>query len=144
MGDQKSQRPLRLSRAAGEARKRREPDLTPLINVVFLILVFLIVAGARRPFAARDIELARVAGEAGGAGAGALVIDRNGEITYRGEGVDLAELTRLVAARGGAERAAFTIVADARLEGARLLAVARALEAAGVKATALMVERTAK
>lgn len=137
-------RSLSRFRAVRGMAKRREPDLTGLINVVFLILVFFIVAGALRPFAVRDLELAKVAGESGSAGASALVIERSGEIIYQGRAVDLAELARLVGERREGEPASFTIVADARLDGARLLAVARALQAAGVGSTALMVERTAK
>jgi len=50
----------RIGRTRGPGR-RREADLTSLINIVFLILIFFVVAGAIRPFAARDIDLAKVA-----------------------------------------------------------------------------------
>jgi biopolymer transport protein ExbD len=134
----------RLSRGRRDGARRPEPDLTSLINVVFLILIFFMVAGSLRPFTAHDLELAKAAGEAAGGGGSMVVVARDGAIAYRGRRVDLDQLTRDVAARGETAQARFTIVADARLEGARLIAVARALAAAGVLQTAVLVERTGR
>ena len=139
----------RIGRTRGPGR-RREADLTSLINVVFLILIFFVVAGAIRPFAAQDIDLAKVARQdVGVASPSVLVVHRDGRIQYGGEFVDLAMLSDLVRERsarsgGGIAGEPFTIVADGRLPATRLLEVSRAVQAAGIGSMSLMVERTAR
>jgi biopolymer transport protein ExbD len=142
-------RHLRIGRTARPVR-RREADLTSLINIVFLILIFFVVAGAIRPFAARDIDLARVArDDVGVTGPSVLVLHRDGRIQYRGRFVDIDTLSDMMRERTGQHGAdqsgeTFTIVADARLPASRLLEVSRAVQAAGIASMALMVERTAR
>jgi biopolymer transport protein ExbD len=143
-------RHLRAGRTARPGR-RREADLTSLINIVFLILIFFVVAGAIRPFAARDIDLAKVArDDVGVTGSSVLVVHRDGRIQYRGRFVDIDTLSDLMRERTGQQHGAdqsgetFTIVADAHLPASRLLEVSRAVQAAGIASVALMVERTAR
>jgi len=124
-------------------RSRREPDLTSLINIVFLILIFFIVAGSLRPFSARDIELTKVANEAADAAVPSrLIVDRNGRIWWGGRNVDLDQLADLVA---GSDKPTdgrpLTIVADGQAPGSRVLEVTRVLLRAGIKQVAAMVER---
>jgi biopolymer transport protein ExbD len=134
-------------RAGGRGR---EPDLTSLINIVFLILIFFVVAGALRPFSARDVRLAKVAQErAGQVSPGHLIVREDGRLTYRGADVSLEALGELVAGQaapgsGGKAPAVFTLVADGRLPAKRLLEVSRVLKGAGVGRVALMVERSAR
>lgn len=128
---------LRLSRTRPA---RREPDLTSLINIVFLILIFFLVAGALRPFSARDVELAKVENRAADAvSPSTLVVHQDGRIVYRGEVVNLDDLEARLAAE--ADGKPMTVVADGRLPGRRLLEVVAALEAAGAASVAVMVER---
>ncbi len=128
--------------------RRREPDLTSLINIVFLILIFFVVAGALRPFSARDVALAKVAkGDAEVVSPGVLIVRQDGRLTYRGQDVDLATLAELVRAQVSRRalldgRGGFTIVADGRLPAKRLLDVSGVLKGAGVERVALMVERS--
>jgi biopolymer transport protein ExbD len=142
-------RHLRIGRTARPVR-RREADLTSLINIVFLILIFFVVAGAIRPFAARDIDLPRVArDDVGVTGPSVLVLHRDGRIQYRGRFVDIDTLSDMMRERTGQHGAdqsgeTFTIVADGRLPASRLLEVSRAVQAAGIASMALMVERTAR
>ena len=139
-------------KAVGRLRvgRRRESDLTSLINIVFLILIFFVVAGALRPFSARDVALAKVAkGDAEAVSPGVLIVRRDGGLTYRGQDVDLAtlaELVRVQMLRGSRPAAlgVFTVVADGRLPAKRLLEVSGVLKGAGVERVALMVERSAQ
>lgn len=142
---------------AGRGGARREADLTSLINIVFLILIFFVVAGALRPFAAKDIELAKVArGAVDAVSPSTLIVYSDGRIRYRGRVVEVAELGALVAAHasrreggggvagaldGASGRGAMTIVADGRLPARRLIEVSGALRAAGIESMALMAER---
>jgi biopolymer transport protein ExbD len=140
----------RLTGRTARLGRRREADLTSLINIVFLILIFFVVAGAIRPFAARDIDLAKVArDEVGVTGPSVLVVHRDGRIQYRGRFVDIDTLSDLMRERTGQDGAGqsedtFTIVAHGRLPASRLLEVSRAVQAAGITSMALMVERTAR
>lgn len=122
---------------------RREPDLTSLINIVFLILIFFIVAGTLRPFSARDIELAKVANEAAASAVPShLVVDRNGQIWWSGRAIDLDQLAdRIARADKPAQGKPITIVADGRASGTRILEIARTLRRAGFQEVAAMVER---
>lgn len=121
----------------------REPDLTSLINIVFLILIFFIVAGTLRPFSARDIELAKVAKEATAtAGPSRLVVDRTGRIFWGATEVALDQLAGMIAAAGQSpDGRPITIVADGRAPGSRILEMARELRRGGVEEVAVMVER---
>ena len=102
-----------------DASRRREPDLTSLINIVFLILIFFIVAGTLRPFSARDIKLAKSQPDSTSAVVSANVVAfADGGLTHRGQTVSLEELVvRIRNERSASEPAPLTIVADARLSG---------------------------
>lgn len=119
---------------------RREADLTGMINVVFLILIFFIVAGALRPFSARNIELATIAPDAGNTVAPAqLIVHQDGRIVWRGTDLAVADIAAAVPVLD--ETKTFIIVADSRLSAARLLETTRALRSAGHKSVAVMSER---
>ncbi len=127
----------------------RQPDLTGLINIVFLILIFFIVAGTLRPFWAQDLELAKIDQDSAASGAPRQVIAHaNGRLSYAGQDIQLEALAQLVTA--GANRtanktnAAFTIVADGRLPGRDLLKISRTLRIAGIENISVLVEREQK
>ncbi|MEO0619863.1 MAG: biopolymer transporter ExbD [Pseudomonadota bacterium] len=127
---------LRQSRV----RHRREADLTGLINIVFLMLIFFIVAGALRPFSARDIELAKIEPDAGSSVAPSqLIAFEDGRITWRGVEIDLDQLEASVPVDAG--RDTMIVVADGRLDAARLMDIVRRLRAAGHRSVAVMSER---
>lgn len=130
-------------RLRDETKKRQEPDLTSLINVVFLILIFFIVAGALRPFSARDIELTKVTRKAAdGVAPGRLIIQSDGQLLYRGEAMLATDLQARVAGDDRVDTSAvFTVVADARVPASMLLTATRALRAAGLKEISVMTER---
>lgn len=122
---------------------RREPDLTSLINIVFLILIFFIVAGTLRPFSARDIELVKVAKDAANtAMPSRLIIRQDGSIRLGGKDVSPLELVGAVPP-GWKQKPGqpLTVVVDGRAPGRRVLEVSRALQALGIKDISVMVER---
>jgi biopolymer transport protein ExbD len=126
-------------------RKRRpDPDLTSLINIVFLILVFFIVAGSLRPFGAPDLELTKLArGAIAPHVDGRLLIHGDGRLVYRGAIVTVADLVAAL----GAEHAQrdnkrFDIIADRRAPAAQVLAVVTALKSAGFAEVAIVTQKS--
>lgn len=124
----------------------REPDLTSLINIVFLILIFFIVAGTLRPFSARDIELVKITKEAvATAVPSRLIIHKDGNIRFDGKDIATRELAGAIPeGRTSPIGKPFTIVVDGRATGRRVLEVSRALQTAGIKDISVMVERGRK
>lgn len=123
----------------------REPDLTSLINIVFLILIFFIVAGTLRPFSAKDVELAKVRSETAAPVPSSLIVHKDGRVTLGGQVMQVADIATALATgeRSGGQRP-FTIVADGRAPGSRVLEASRALQSAGFKEISIMVERGRK
>lgn len=131
---------MRLNRPT---RKAREPDLTGLINIVFLILIFFIVAGALRPFSARDIKLAHVDPKSSDRIApGRLIIHADGRMTYQGQALTREALSTTLEQDTALDRnAPFVIVADGRGDAAELLKAVSTTVNAGFKSVSVMAER---
>lgn len=128
---------------AEERLGRRHPDMTSLINVVFLILIFFIVAGVLRPFNDNTIELAEQFVDSTGAIASSrLIVRQDGSIKYRNAGISLEKLTDTISADRALDRTkAFIIVSDARLPAQTLLGVTRAVRAAGLNDISILTQR---
>jgi biopolymer transport protein ExbD len=112
-----------MSFAFASARRRRRPGLTPMIDVVFLLLVFFLIAARFSPEGAADISAA------GGAGAWSgpprLVEVRPEGLALNGVAMDQAalldELARLAPGPGDA------VVLQAR-DGATVQALVAAMQ----------------
>ena len=130
-------------RLAQLTKKRREADLISLINIVFLMLVFFLVASTLRPFALHDLSLAKLArGEAGIAARGYVIIRKDGTLRYRGQDITLSDLAaRVSVAFAGSSGKPIAIVADHRTPAARLIDVANALQAAGFRDMKVVTRR---
>lgn len=124
-------------------RFRHEADLTGLINIVFLILIFFIVAGALRPHSARDIELAKAEGDAMGAvQPGRLIAYADGRLVYRGVELAPDDIGTLGSDDSALDKSeVFTVVADAQLGGSAFLEITRKLRAAGFTSIVVLSER---
>ena len=114
-------------------RKRREADLISLINIVFLMLIFFLVASTLRPFALRDLSLAQlVSGEPGVSARGYVIVQQDGMLRHQGKQVALDDLAaKLSAAFPETRNRPIAIVADHRASATRLIDVANVLQAAG-------------
>lgn len=123
-------------------RKRSEENLVPLINIVFLILIFFLVASTIRPFSERDIRLAETK-EASGSGAvpRMLLLTRDNRRIVSGEDVTDEALAAQAREWAKGSKRSVTIVADADLEGAKLVAAVSVLTAAGIKDVKLLTRR---
>jgi biopolymer transport protein ExbD len=120
-------------------RARGEPAIA-LINIVFLLLVFFLVAGSLAAPLDRELSLVRTESLDGRALPDALIVRPDGATLHRGEATTPQAYLEALAGRDGAPRVA-RIVPDRELPAERLIEVARALQAAGAAEVHLVTER---
>lgn len=121
-------------------KTEREPTIA-LINIVFLMLIFFLVAGqlARPP--EPGLKLVRTAELDGASPPDALVLHPDGRMAYRG--ADVAEAEAFVAGLDDAARAVVRVLPDRDLPAARLVETGRALRAAGAGRVVIVTARGA-
>jgi biopolymer transport protein ExbD len=133
-----------MRRPARRAPRRFDEDaaVLPLINVVFLLLIFFMVAGrlsAADPF---EIEPAASRSEAPAGETGRLVLmGADGRLALDGEAMSREAL---LARLSGPDAGAVRIKADGRAEAARLVALLQALGARGVDEARLLTVPAAR
>jgi biopolymer transport protein ExbD len=117
-------------------QRASEENVLPLINIVFLLLIFFMIAGALSASAPFELDPPATAhGDRAPAPTAGVAIGADGRIAFAGETVALSALAdragRWREAHGGEEP--LTLRADARTESERLLAVIGALREGGVE-----------
>lgn len=126
-------------------RRRRgeghEPVI-PLINIIFLLLIFFLVTGTLRSAELLEIDPPRaLSGATSDPSLPAVLVDAEGRIAVDGVLVALADLGARVAERRGEAGGDHVIVkADGRVRAERLLEVMEALRRAGVSELSLITE----
>jgi len=118
-------------------KSRREPTIA-LINIVFLMLVFFMVAGTLAQPMDSGLSLIRTADLDGRAPPDALVIRADGTLLYRGIEITSAAYVPL---RGDDIAAALRLVPDRDLPAADLVRIARDLRSAGAGRVIIVTER---
>ena len=116
----------------------REPT-TALINIVFLMLIFFLVAGTLAQPLDKALSLVRTADLDRQSPANALVVHVDGRMTYRGAEVVSAEAH--LASLTEEERVRVRIVPDRDLPAQDLVQLGRALRTAGGQSVVLVTER---
>jgi biopolymer transport protein ExbD len=117
---------------------RRADSALPLINVVFLLLLFLLVSGTLRPPLPEDFAWAETArGEGAGNIRGGLVLTRDGEVWYEGRLLENEDLTGFLgqAARAGDS---LTLQVDKRARMDAVASVAAEARSSGLGRLTLM------
>lgn len=144
-----------------EAPAKKQPNeenLIPLINIVFLILIFFLVAATIRPFEARDIKLASSQKHEKGLKVQfALMINKEGTLTFKGKTISMADLKTLGSDGEADDKSAqnqnsktptttttkiLTLIADKELPAEKLLTIVAKLEATNFTAIKLVTEET--
>ena len=123
-------------------RKRLKPTREPtiaLINVVFLMLVFFMVAGTIAQPLDGDLNLVRTADLEGRAPPDALVVHPDGRLSYRGRPV--ASAAAFFAGQPEETRHTVRIVPDRELPAEQMVAVARELRSEGAETVLVVTER---
>jgi len=129
-----------MLRRANKRRGRADP-LIALINVVFLLLIFLMVAGTVAPALSRDVELIDTADPASRPPPNAPVILADGRLVLDGVETTAADLARARLAMGETE---IRIVPDRNLPAHQLIEVISELRAAGATEVWIVTERAAQ
>ncbi|MDD7910139.1 biopolymer transporter ExbD [Pseudovibrio exalbescens] len=111
----------------------------PLINIVFLMLIFFMVAGTIDTDVARDIHPPQVSGEdERDRVANALVIDEEGIFHFQDAVIAPEDLAAVV---DQGEEQSLLIIADKKLKGTELTAMLKDLKAAGIQKIELVTVR---
>ncbi|MEM7440228.1 MAG: biopolymer transporter ExbD [Pseudomonadota bacterium] len=114
-------------------KQNREPTIA-LINIVFLMLVFFMVAGALSPPIDGSLKLINTSDLEGRAPHDALVLAADGTLAYRGETVDL----RAFVAQHGPE---VKVIPDRETQAQKLVEFSAALTAAGATKVLIVTEK---
>jgi len=122
-------------------KRHREPTIT-LINVVFLMLVFFLIAGTLAPPLDPDLKLVETRDLEGREPPDALVITADGKMMYQGDPMQAGEyLARMGGISEDSDKTVVRIVPDRALAAHKLLEVGRALQDAGADQVFLVTER---
>ncbi len=125
-------------RRLAKAKSQREPTIA-LINIVFLMLVFFMVAGTLAQPIDPALKLVRTQDLEGRAPPDALVIHADARLSYRG--ADQVDAAAYVAALTEEEREIVRLVPDRAVAAQALVCLTRGLRAAGAGKVVLVTER---
>lgn len=123
------------------AKSQREPTIA-LINIVFLMLIFFLVAGTLAAPLDGDLTLVKTREMEGSAPADALVIHEDGSLSHRGAPV--ADAAGFLAALPAEARAVVRLVPDRDLPAKTLVTLGRRLREAGAGRVMIVTERGLK
>ncbi|TNJ44439.1 biopolymer transporter ExbD [Phaeobacter sp. B1627] len=123
----------------GTQKRHREPTIA-LINVVFLMLIFFMVAGSLAPSMDPAVRLVEAADLEASPPPDALVIRSDGTLTFRGAEMTSAQAYVRIVREEDADFAA-RVVPDRDLPAIQLVAVAKELRALGAARITLLSER---
>lgn len=128
-------------RAKSYHKEGREPTIA-LINIVFLMLIFFMVAGTLAPPVDPALKLINTKDLDGVNPPDALVVMPTGELRYRGVSVEGVEpyLARL----GGDALNVARLLPDQNAPAVAVIAAAHALRAAGAERVVIMTEKALK
>ncbi|SFJ69638.1 ExbD/TolR family protein [Celeribacter neptunius] len=121
-----------------KSRDKPEPTIA-LINVVFLMLVFFLVAGTIAQPLDKDLSLVRTADLDPLAPPDALVVAPDGTLSYRGEALDT--VSAYLARIRPQEAETLRIVPDRDLPAARLIEIGAELQAGGAQRVMIVTQR---
>lgn len=127
-----------------EARQRE--STIALINIVFLMLIFFLLAGTLAPPLDPDVSLITTANaERGAEPPNALFVTDEGELRARGRDTSVEDFVGALRADGGPDGDTVPevkVAADRALAAAELIDIVGALKAAGVEKVSIVTERT--
>jgi len=131
---------LRLSRPLPP--RQREGTIA-LINVVFLMLIFFLIAGTLAPPMEAEIRLIETVMAEQTELPHALFVTSEGELREGGRTVDPASYVASLNAQGGeAEGIEVKLAADRELPAVRLIDIVRALRESGADKVSIITERS--
>lgn len=120
------------------AQAQKEPTIA-LINIVFLMLIFFMIAGTLAPPIDKDLSLVKTADLEGREPPDTLVVHADGRLSLRGQPV--ADAVSYVLGLPAEAREVVKIVPDQALPAKDLVRLGNALRAAGAQRVVLISER---
>jgi len=125
-----------------QEERRLELTILPMVNVVFLLLIFFMLVGRIAPY--DELDVAPPLSQGGEIESGRpvrIVVAADGRLLEGGQVLDMTALIVRVADRLRQNPAAqFQLKADAELEASRLIRLMEILRQAGVKQLTLLTE----
>ena len=122
-------------------RTKAEPTIA-LINIVFLMLIFFLVAGTLAQPLDGDLQLIETSDLDGREPPDALVLHADGRLSYRGQ--TQTDVPAFLAGWQSDDLSAVRVVPDRNADAKRLVDVSRALRAAGAQEVVIVTERGLK
>ncbi len=124
-----------------QSRRRVSLDISPLLDVVFLLLIFFLVTTTFMPDASMDLELPEsTTATKSEIAATVVTVGEDGGVQIDGDSVSMQELERTIAALLPEEREKITVRADARVDYGVIVRIIDALRNAGVDALSLPMD----
>ena len=124
-----------------QSRRRVSLDISPLLDVVFLLLIFFLVTTTFMPDASMELELPESTTATQSEVTPTMVtVGEDGGVEIDGDSVSIQELERTVAALLPEEREKITVRADARVDYGVIVRIIDALRNAGVDALSLPMD----
>ena len=124
-----------------QSRRRVSLDISPLLDVVFLLLIFFLVTTTFMPDASMELELPESTTATQSEVVPTMVtVGEDGGVQIDGDRVSIEELERTVAAILPEEREKITVRADARVDYGVIVRIIDALRNAGVDALSLPMD----
>ncbi len=124
-----------------QSRRRVSLDISPLLDVVFLLLIFFLVTTTFMPDASMDLELPEsTTATQSEIAATVVTVSEDGGVQIDGDSVSMQELERTIAALLPEEREKITVRADARVDYGVIVRIIDALRNAGVDALSLPMD----
>ena len=129
-----------------QTRKPAENTIA-LINVVFLMLIFFLIAGTLAPSADRQVEMVSLSEDDPAAPPDMLFIREDGSLSWRGEALgDATQAAAFLAQAAGGlpgEEKVLRVAPDRNLPAVRLIETLEALKAADMAKVVLVTKREA-
>ncbi|MCX7567414.1 biopolymer transporter ExbD [Sulfitobacter sp. F26169L] len=125
-------------RRLAKAKPQREPTIA-LINIVFLMLVFFMVAGTLAQPVDGALKLVETRDLDGAAPPDALVVYPDGRIAHRG--IDQTDAAEFVAGLSEEEKALVRLLPDRALPAETLVSLTAELRRAGAQRVVLVTQR---
>ncbi|MEL6690030.1 MAG: biopolymer transporter ExbD [Pseudomonadota bacterium] len=111
-----------------------------MINIVFLMLIFFLVAAQVASPLDPELELAKTDDQALVPPPDAVVLAQDGSLSFRGAPTTVAEAFAILSAEGGDE-VEVRLLPDARSDAATLVSTATELRSAGASAVYIITEQ---
>ncbi|WP_412050743.1 ExbD/TolR family protein [Hoeflea sp. Naph1] len=127
-------------------KPRKQESTIALINVVFLMLIFFLIAGSLAPPADRQVDYIASEREDSVPPPDMVFVRSDGTVSWRGEPVDptahVADWKAILSLDEGQEMAPLRIAADRDLSALELLKLLTTLRSGGIDEIVLVTERS--